>query len=642
VSANDVVPAVWTTAAAGTWLPTPLQEVLIDAALGDGAQALAAFSEWAAQTGLDGIDRGSFRLLPLVAHRVEPLETTSQWSAHLRGILRRSWLENQLVLQATVPALDVLRDAGIDVIVLKGGALAALAYPSIATRPMDDLDLLVPEARAAAALAALRDADWTLPTEQVPASVLRGQVPGSFRRIIHSVPLQGRAGFDVDLHWHATEAWCWPDADRGLWAATRPLELRGRRVHALGAADELIVACVHGLRPNPMPPIRWIVDTMILLRSGPIPWELLVARARELYVEPHLVLAFDYLRTRFAAEIPDWVVDALRERRPGYFERQWFDAHVNGRDGRGLAAHYGYYLRGARRESGFQRYVGGLPEHLVYLLGCDSQAALPAELGRRAARRLRRRRSGTGASPSRGTHNQGDRFHGLSVSVIVPVHEHADYLAEALQSIAMQTFPPDEILVVVDGPPVDLTAALDACGPEVRVLHRPRGGPGAARNTGCRAAKGTVLAFLDSDDLWLPSKLELQLTALAEVPEVDIVFTGVEQFFSPELGRTGRPQRHDRAERAGICSSAMLIRAAPFHRVGGFHEGGTFGELVDFYARAVDADLRVTTLEQILVRRRVHDRNIGVTLRSTRDEYATVIKSLLDRRRAGGSTASHS
>jgi hypothetical protein len=388
-------PAVRTVATPGTWRPTALQEVLLDAALGEGEHVVAAFSEWAAQTGFEGIDKGSFRVLPLVAHRIEACGASSPWSARLRGVLRRSWLENQLMLHATVPAIDVLGNAGIDVVVLKGGALAVLAYPGLATRPMDDLDLLVPEARASAALTALRDAGWVLDRAHVPSALLRGQVPDPFRRVIHNVSLEGRAGFGVDLHWHAAQAWCWPDADCGLWATTRPLELHGRHVLALGAVDELILACVHGLCANPVPPIRWVVDAIMLLRSGPIPWDALVARARELVVEPHLVLAFGYLRSRFDAEIPDWVVDALRERRPSYVERQWLDAHVDQRDGRSLAAHYGYYLRGARRESGFQRYAGGLPEHLVYLLGCDSLADLPAELARRTARRLLRRPDGT-------------------------------------------------------------------------------------------------------------------------------------------------------------------------------------------------------------------------------------------------------
>jgi glycosyltransferase involved in cell wall biosynthesis len=228
-----------------------------------------------------------------------------------------------------------------------------------------------------------------------------------------------------------------------------------------------------------------------------------------------------------------------------------------------------------------------------------------------------------------------DRFHRLSVSVIVPVYEHADYLGEALHSVAQQTSPPEEVLVVVDGPPVDLTAALDAIDGRARVLHRSRGGPGAARNTGCNAATGTLLAFLDSDDIWLPTKLERQLTAFAEDPQLDMVFASVEQFFSPELGRTGEPQRHVGAERAGIATSAMLVRAASFRSLGGFREGGIFGEMFDFYARAVDADMHATTVEEVLVRRRVHDRNTGVQFRSARDEYATVVKSVLDRRRGG-------
>jgi hypothetical protein len=378
-------------ATAGTWRPTALQEVLLHAALGEGAQAWAAFAEWVAQTRFEEVDGGSYRVLPLVAHQIEDFATNSRWSERLQGILRRSWLANQVMLHATVPAIDVLRDAGIDVVVLKGGALAVLAYPELATRPMRDLDLLVPETRAAAALAALRDAGWEHQREHVSRRVFAGDVPDSLRRIIHGLPLY-RAGFGVDVHWHAAPAWCWPDADFGLWTTTRALELHGRPVQALGAADELVVACVHGLRPSPVPPIRWIVDAMMVLRSGPIPWDALVARARELLVEPHLILTFEYLRSRFDAEIPDWVIGALRERRPRYLERRWFEANVNGRDPYSLAAHYGYYLRGARRESGFRRYAGSLPEHLVFLLGCESTADLPAELARRARRRLLRRR----------------------------------------------------------------------------------------------------------------------------------------------------------------------------------------------------------------------------------------------------------
>jgi glycosyltransferase involved in cell wall biosynthesis len=187
--------------------------------------------------------------------------------------------------------------------------------------------------------------------------------------------------------------------------------------------------------------------------------------------------------------------------------------------------------------------------------------------------------------------------------------------------------------VVSDGGRADPAPMLAACDVPARVVSRARGGPGAARNTGCAAATGAVLAFLDSDDVWLPEKLELQVGALRGDPSLDMVFAGVEQFFSPELGRAGSPRRSERAERAGRLPSAMVVRAAAFARVGGFREGVIFGEFVDWYARATELGLRGCTVDQTLVRRRVHDHNAGVQFRSSRGDYVRVIKDLLDRRR---------
>ena len=395
---NPAVPSVSTVATAGTWRPTEVQETLLEAALGDGAPAEAAFSRWVATTGVDDVDAGSLRILALVARRFEQRGITTPWSALLRGILRRSWYENQVVLHTTLPAVDVLHAAGIDVAVLKGGSLGVFTYPGIGSRPMDDLDVLVPEDRATDALGALLDAGWELGDEGVPGALRRGEVPDAFRRIRHSAPLYGPGGGEIDLHWHATYAWCWPGADRGLWASSRPVELRGRRVRALAPADELVVACVHGLRPNAVPPIRWVADAVVVMQSEPVAWDALVDRARELRVSPHLVLAFDYLRNRFDAPVPDRVVHALRSQRQGYFERRWFSARLDDRPTRTIASHYGGYLRGARADTGFRRYAGGLPEHLVYLLGCDAAADLPGEVGRRATARLRRHRRGSPAS----------------------------------------------------------------------------------------------------------------------------------------------------------------------------------------------------------------------------------------------------
>jgi glycosyltransferase involved in cell wall biosynthesis len=244
--------------------------------------------------------------------------------------------------------------------------------------------------------------------------------------------------------------------------------------------------------------------------------------------------------------------------------------------------------------------------------------------------------------PRRRTARLTSSRHDLSVSVVVPVFERVDYLVDALRSVEDQTCPPEELIIVVDGPVVDLDAVLDAAGNRARVLNRPRGGPGAARNTGCAAATGTVLAFLDSDDLWLPTKLEQQLSMFADNADLEVVFTGVEQFYSPELRRPDAPLRVQDAERSGLLPSAMAVRAASFWRVGEFPEGVTFGELLDWYGRAADLGLRIGTVDEILVRRRVHKRNAGIRFRSARGDYADMVKALLDRRRVGGGTGAAS
>jgi hypothetical protein len=96
-----------------------------------------------------------------------------------------------------------------------------------------------------------------------------------------------------------------------------------------------------------------------------------------------------YLHGRFGA-VPDWVLDDLAARRPGWTERRWMATLVQPPRTRSFTAQYGRYLRSARHDAPFRRYIGGIPEHLVYLLGRDSMWDLPGEVSRRLVRRARR------------------------------------------------------------------------------------------------------------------------------------------------------------------------------------------------------------------------------------------------------------
>ena len=103
------------------------------------------------------------------------------------------------------------------------------------------------------------------------------------------------------------------------------------------------------------------------------------------------------------------------------------------------------------------------------------------------------------------------------VSTIIPVHNRPLLLREAVASVLAQTYRPVEIIIVDDGS-TDETGreaeALAEAHSEVHAIHRENGGPGAARETGRLAAQGEFIQYLDSDDLLLPTKFELQVAGL--------------------------------------------------------------------------------------------------------------------------------
>lgn len=114
----------------------------------------------------------------------------------------------------------------------------------------------------------------------------------------------------------------------------------------------------------------------------------------------------------------------------------------------------------------------------------------------------------------------------LGISVIVPTFNRARMLGRAVRSVLDQLSPLDELLVVDDGS-TDNTAELIAsmAHPLMRYLRQTRGGAGAARNRGIAEARGQLVAFVDSDDEYLPGKLELQRRLMQARPDVLFCFT---------------------------------------------------------------------------------------------------------------------
>ena len=113
----------------------------------------------------------------------------------------------------------------------------------------------------------------------------------------------------------------------------------------------------------------------------------------------------------------------------------------------------------------------------------------------------------------------------MDISVVIPTHNRATLVGRAIRSVLGQSLPPREIIVVDDGSE-DGTASLVAREfPSVRVLRQANGGVSTARNRGIAAAGGDWIALLDSDDEWLPHKLESQASVVVGHPEIRICHT---------------------------------------------------------------------------------------------------------------------
>jgi len=111
------------------------------------------------------------------------------------------------------------------------------------------------------------------------------------------------------------------------------------------------------------------------------------------------------------------------------------------------------------------------------------------------------------------------------VSVVIPAHNSSRLISRAIDSVLSQTWTSVEVIVVDDGSTDDTLEVLGGYGPRICVLQKENGGPSSARNLGIANARGEFIAFLDSDDYWLPEKLERQMSVFENDKDIGFCST---------------------------------------------------------------------------------------------------------------------
>lgn len=286
---------------------TQAQELLLKAALLEGQAALTAWEQWKVSVDIETLDTASYALLPqlyqnLLAHGVEDAHM-----ARLKGIYRRTWYANQLLLKRLKTLLSTLKETGIEAIVLGDAAFSALSSHDGSYRPISSFHLLLRSTDVDLAIQHLTLLNW-----QVPASSL-GQQPIHLQdEQKHSLYLQ------VHLFWAIPQDY----TDEQVWRYAALSSSQDMSGLMLSPTDQLLDVCARtffkarvaqSVTPNESRPIHGIADALMLIRKSgdDLDWMRLITQAQRyqmiLPVRNMLILLQQVLQL----SLPCWVLPAL-------------------------------------------------------------------------------------------------------------------------------------------------------------------------------------------------------------------------------------------------------------------------------------------------------------------------------------------
>lgn len=229
-----------------------------------------------------------------------------------------------------------------------------------------------------------------------------------------------------------------------------------------------------------------------------------------------------------------------------------------------------------------------------------------------------------------------------AVSVIIPAYNVADYIGEALDSVFAQTFTDYEVVVINDGSPdtPQLEQALAPYLPRILYLKQENRGAAAARNAGLRVARGRFVAFLDSDDFWLPDYLAEQIKFIdssgADLVYADALLIGD----SPLAGRTYMETAPSHGEvtaesllalRCNVITSGVIARRRLVIEVGMFDEAIRRAHDFDLWLRLAKHGARLTYQRRVLLKHRILESGLSGDIISQQQRALQVLERIRQR-----------
>ena len=202
-----------------------------------------------------------------------------------------------------------------------------------------------------------------------------------------------------------------------------------------------------------------------------------------------------------------------------------------------------------------------------------------------------------------------------SIAVIIPAYNATRFVGETLKSVLGQTLPPNEVLVVDDGSTDNTANVAESFGPPIRVFRRTNQLQAASRNFAATQTQCEWLAFVDSDDLWEPNKLQLQIDELTRNPTADLCYSARVNFLEESgtfrLGEFVAVPPASKIRQALFVNTvfmpgSVLIRRTTYLAFGGFSPSMKLIEDWDLWLRLLHAGVQFAACQEPLLRMRLH------------------------------------
>ena len=214
-----------------------------------------------------------------------------------------------------------------------------------------------------------------------------------------------------------------------------------------------------------------------------------------------------------------------------------------------------------------------------------------------------------------------DSSNSVAVSIIIPCHNYAHFLPEAVASVVAQTYTDWEIIIVDDGSTDETLQTAQRLmahyrDRRIRLFQQPDCGPATARNTGVRHAAGQYLLHLDADDMLAPTMLARTTAILQDHPGVGVVYSGIQLFGQDWHFWPSVPFDPHVLALENIIPPHSLVRRIAWQQAGGFDPTMPHYEDWEFWMRVIAAGWGGWHIQEPLVYYRRHGRNMSLTPRS--------------------------